>query len=262
MKLTYTYNSEDYVNGNITQGGSWTSQSNRIRPNDFIYAASVENVSISFSGANGVALQASISCVNTSGSLQQEFYWLSSPSSATPPSNTAKIAIIFRRSDNADLSPSDLEGVTVEVTLPGEWYMEDGVLRNTDFITLPSMPFVGDSPLTMWRIDPDINNGMPYVPLMIGLPVLAHTGAFMNCEHLTYVEIPYSCKKIGRYAFAGTALKKVKIAADCTYYDTSFPEDCEIEFYGGGGQWGQLLDGDGYAVIDGDCARVYIQEEV
>lgn len=87
-------------------------------------------------------------------------------------------------------------------------------------------------------------------------------GSFMYCANLSYVEIPHSCKSIGRYAFAGTALKKVKIARDCTYYDTSFPEGCEIEYYGGGGQWGQLLDGDGYAVIDGDGARVYIEEEI
>lgn len=86
-------------------------------------------------------------------------------------------------------------------------------------------------------------------------------GAFMNCSALSYVEIPRSCKSIGRYAFAGTALQKVKVASDCTYHDTSFPEGCEVEFYGGGGQWGQLLDGDGYAVVDGDGARIYIEEE-
>ena len=50
------------------------------------------------------------------------------------------------------------------------WIIQDGELTNTEFIALPARPFVGDSPYTMWRIDPDINNGMPYSPLMIGVP--------------------------------------------------------------------------------------------
>lgn len=263
MKQTYNYTSSDYVVGNINSSGQWTSQSNRLRPNDFITLNGAESITISFSGANGANLQGCISCVNANGSLIQEYYWLSSPYTCTPPSNAVKIAVIFRKSDNSDLTPADLASLTVELSLPGQWYFdEDGNLTNTDFITLPSMPFVGDSPLTEWRIDPDINNGMPYVPLMLCLPVLAHTGAFMDCANLSYVEIPHSCKSIGRYAFAGTALKKVKIAADCTYYDTSFPEDCEIEFYGGGGQWTQLIDGDGKAVVDGNGLRVYVEEEV
>jgi len=82
----------------------------------------------------------------------------------------------------------------------------------------------------------------------------------MNCSALSYVEIPRSCKYIGRFAFAGTALRKVKIAADCTYYDTSFPEGCEVEFYGGGrGDYVQLRDGQGRAVVDGQGRRVYVK---
>ena len=49
------------------------------------------------------------------------------------------------------------------------WVIQDNALTNTDFIDMPPTPFVGDSPLSMWRIDPNINNGMPFVPLMIGL---------------------------------------------------------------------------------------------
>ena len=140
------------------------------------------------------------------------------------------------------------------------WIIQDGELTNTEFIALPARPFVGDSPYTMWRIDPDINNGMPYSPLMIGVPVIAHTGAFMDCENLSYAEIPRSCKSVGRYAFAGTALQKVKIASDCTYRDTSFPEGCEVEFYGGGrGDYVQLRDGQGRAVVDGQGRRVFVK---
>lgn len=64
-----------------------------------------------------------------------------------------------------------------------------------------------------------------------GLPAPAHTGAFYGCSQLATAHIPKSVKRIGEYAFAGTALTKVKIASDCTYYPTSFPDGCEIEFY-------------------------------
>lgn len=141
------------------------------------------------------------------------------------------------------------------------WIIENDQLTNTDFIPLPDKPFHGDSPATFWKISEDKNNGMPYIPLMVGLPTLEHTGAFMNATALTYAQIPRSCKTIGRFAFARTALRKVKIAADCTYYDTSFPAGCEIEHYGGGGQYTQLIDGDGRSVIDGNGVRVYIEEE-
>lgn len=50
------------------------------------------------------------------------------------------------------------------------WIMEGNQLTNTDFVNVPSAPFRGDSPLTMWRVDPDVNEGMPYLPHMIGVP--------------------------------------------------------------------------------------------
>ena len=69
--------------------------------------------------------------------------------------------------DNVTVS---LKYVDISVTAEYKWKIQDGELTNTEFIPLPERPFVGDSPYTMWRIDPDINNGMPFSPLMIGLP--------------------------------------------------------------------------------------------
>jgi hypothetical protein len=138
------------------------------------------------------------------------------------------------------------------------WIIQGGQLTNTEFPAIPDKPFHGDSPYTFWRIDENINNGMPFSPLMIGLPAIAQTGAFMDAAELRKVTVPQSCTALGRLAFAGTKLKTVKINADSTYSDTTFPEGCEVQFYGGGGDFGQLLDGDGFAVIDGDGCRAYI----
>lgn len=92
-------------------------------------------------------------------------------------------------------------------------------------------PFVGDSPYTMWRIDPNANGGTPYSPLMIGVAKLPEAGAFEDATQLKRVVIPKSCKKIGERAFQNTQLKSVTIASDCRYSPTSFPEGCVINFY-------------------------------
>ena len=63
------------------------------------------------------------------------------------------------------------------------------------------------------------------------LPDLIDVGAFANATNLTYVRIPPTVKKIGRYSFRNTKLTSVTIASDCEYYDTSFPDGCQIKFY-------------------------------
>ena len=56
-------------------------------------------------------------------------------------------------------------------------------------------------------------------------------GAFENAEKLRKIVIPESVKKIGSSSFSGTALKSVKIASDCEYSESSFPDGCKVEFY-------------------------------
>lgn len=63
------------------------------------------------------------------------------------------------------------------------------------------------------------------------LPTLVMRGAFAHCKSLDVAHIPESVKSIGEYSFRNTALSSVKITSDCTYSVTSFPEDCEIEYY-------------------------------
>jgi hypothetical protein len=58
-----------------------------------------------------------------------------------------------------------------------------------------------------------------------------YMGAFMNAQHLTSVLIPRSVKYIGEFAFTNTQLTSVTIASDCTYFPTSFPDGCVVNFY-------------------------------
>ena len=140
------------------------------------------------------------------------------------------------------------------------WVMQNGVLFNTDSLAAPDTPFRGDSPRTFWRIDPNVNGGMPAIPLMIGVPAISQTGAFKDAAELRKVTVPQSCTVLGDFAFAGTKLKTVTISAGSSYAETTFPESCEVQFYGGGGDFGQLRDDDDYAVIDSNGARIYVKE--
>lgn len=138
------------------------------------------------------------------------------------------------------------------------WYMgSDGLPTTDEFLPFPENPLAGELPKMLWRIDPAVNDGLPYHEL---LPLEKPSGAFMNAANLEYVYIPRSCKKIGAFAFSNTKLRRVKIAADCEYYPTTFPKGCEIEFYEGGGEYGQLLDSDNFALIDSEGARIYVKE--
>ena len=56
-------------------------------------------------------------------------------------------------------------------------------------------------------------------------------GAFENASKLVKIVIPESVKKIGNKSFSITSLTTVKIASDCEYSESSFPENCEIKFY-------------------------------
>lgn len=85
-----------------------------------------------------------------------------------------------------------------------------------------------DAIYTTWRIEEDKNEGYPVAK---AAPAFQELGACCHCTQLTTVTIPESVKKIGRYAFRNTLLTSVTIASDCTYYPTSFPDDCTINFY-------------------------------
>lgn len=137
------------------------------------------------------------------------------------------------------------------------WYLDDKEnLRFPDMPYAPEKAVTKPYPSSLWRIDESVSD-LPYHELM-SLEIPA--GAFMGAENLEYVRIPETVRKIGRYAFADTALQKVKISSDCRYYGTSFPENCTVEFYGSVSDEhsGQLYDCDGSTLIDIDGARIYV----
>lgn len=78
----------------------------------------------------------------------------------------------------------------------------------------------------LWRLDTSQELQIDQLPQKVDM-----LGAFANAENLVEISIPPSVKKIGRYSFASTNLTSVRIAKDCTYFPTSFPDNCEIFFY-------------------------------
>lgn len=190
-----------------------------------------------------------------------DLYWYDSPHEfdLTSYSSISYFRVVLKYSDNSTLPVSEIASCEIDINY--NWHIgSDGYPTNDQFIPLPEKAMQRPYPDALWRIDPDVNDGYPYNKLIPGMVPEPPSGAFMDATNLEAVYIPRTCRKIGGFAFTNTALKKVRIPADCIYYPTSFPPDCEIEYYGGGGEFGQLYDGEGYAVLDGSGARIYIKE--
>lgn len=109
------------------------------------------------------------------------------------------------------------------------WHIIDGEFTHS---SLPAMipRLVQPYPAGVWWIE---NNTFKHIllPSMIGSD---NKGAFCGVNTLISVKIPKTVQRIGDYSFSGTGLTSVKISQYCDYADTSFPEDCEIEYYEGG----------------------------
>lgn len=135
------------------------------------------------------------------------------------------------------------------------WYYSNDRLTHEDMPDASEKAMKKPYPKALWRTD----TGIPYHELF---PIEKPCGAFMNAVSLEYVRIPESVRKIGRYAFFNTAMRKVRISSECEYYKTSFPEKCTVEFYEENGNEavsGQTYDSDGHILIDSDGARIYTE---
>lgn len=102
---------------------------------------------------------------------------------------------------------------------PPFWILKDGILTLTETPEPDSNKFVKPYPPSL----PYISNG----ELCYGIEPM-NIGAFNKCCFCGEVVIPKSVKLIGSHAFANSGIKSVVISQDCTYFDTSFPKDCEI----------------------------------
>lgn len=129
--------------------------------------------------------------------------------------------------------------------------------ENNNPIPIQSLPIIQDDfveplPVSYWKIKLDgLGVGlMPYLqdsyidPLPYGLfrmndgdksiyhklmPEMAdYIGAFEGCSSLIRIKTPNSLQKLGKKAFKDAGIRKIKLPQNCTYYNTTFPEDCNV----------------------------------
>lgn len=116
------------------------------------------------------------------------------------------------------------EAPTRVIPHQGIWTVSDGRLVHDDLPEPLESVMSEPYPPFWWSV----SGGKLTHP---GLPAPVMRGAFAHCKNLDTAHIPESCKQLGTHTFRGTALQSVKIASDCVYSTTTFPEECEIEFY-------------------------------
>lgn len=130
------------------------------------------------------------------------------------------------------------------------WYIINDSLIN---IASPEIPDVSDPyPLEYWTFDEEDGfvNLLNPAKIPIATPPYPYqlwqnfddglltgfclenplVGAFAHSP-IRKIQIPAFVKSIGPYTFRESGISAVTIAADCTYYDTSFPPGCRIYTY-------------------------------
>lgn len=232
-------------------GGVNTDSNTRCRtPGYFDLEGNPQSVQVNFAGTGGT-LQISFIAFDANSNRVHSFYWHNSGTTidiSEYAENIAKFRCVIKFSNDATITPENI--TSAEVRYSKGWYVdEEDNLTNDELQTLlPSMekPY----PLSLWRVE----NGVLTNGLLAKFP--ADAGAFENASRLSRVAIPESVKTIGDSAFRGTALTVVRIAADCTFGEGSFPENCRILRYPAHTH-GQITDGGGRVVLDRQGRRIY-----
>lgn len=163
----------EWEQGTLDWEGDPESSSTRVRMSAYIAVNSRSDLTTTFiataTDTNGTPLKINIMMYDSDYDVVYDNGWNDSGEILTYNKNISYIRLILRYSNSDNIVPSDVASCTVYYDNGLNWLIQNNQLTNSEFIEMPSKPFVGDSPLSMWRIDPNINNGMPYVPLMIDL---------------------------------------------------------------------------------------------
>lgn len=169
--------------------------------------------------------------VDTTSTAYDEF----TKATITLPSTSDRYQFFFRgyNSGGVAVYGSDWQtsGKTVSIPLNANiatWVLRGRYYSSPDWFHVEPSEFANTTCTLSWGRWSINSNGELY---NIYSPTSTKLGAFANAVSLTQISIPRSCKKIGRFAFTNTQLSSVTIASDCTYYDTSFPEGCVVNFY-------------------------------
>ena len=137
------------------------------------------------------------------------------------------VPYIFMVQDNSYPYVSDLRPPIKVINKPVPCIFmtsSDGDYPSIDALSEPQK-ITDPMPYMFMGIRPSKNNGYPYANPSD--PVT--WGAFYESYFLNTVNIPISVKKIGEYAFAATDISSVRISSDCEIYQTSFPDNCQVE---------------------------------
>lgn len=91
--------------------------------------------------------------------------------------------------------------------------------EETKMISEPVPPF-------FWTVNPNENHGY------VGICHIPNKmmGAFANST-LQAVEVTPNLSAIGEYAFEESHISEITISDECSYYDTSFPEGCDVNTF-------------------------------
>ena len=175
--MTTEYVITQWEQGTIDAYGNNESSSTRVRMPNYIEVSSVSNVITTFIASaedtNGTPLKINIMMYDSNHNVVYDNGWNDSGEVLDYTLNISYIRLILRYSDSRNIDPSDVGSCSVMYDNGFHWLMENNRLTNEYFLATPPKPFVGDSPYTFWRINPNANNGRPYQGLMIGVPVLA-----------------------------------------------------------------------------------------
>lgn len=181
-----------------------------------VTASTGKQVQVAFRGYSGT----------TPESLICNLYWYDSPNNFDLRSynNINYFRVVLCYSDGSYITPSEINFCEANMEEPALWEVEDGKLTHDELPAPIDATFSYPYPPFWWYVS---NDKLTNIDLRS--PVLC--GAFLNCTQLNKVEIPASVKYIGEYAFYNTALTTVTIARDCTFFPTSFPPRCIIQYY-------------------------------